>query len=322
MLFNSKTALLVLLIIALCFNYVNAAKKVKLTKEQLALKEKMRAERRKKSEAADAKIQHTSAENFKDVVLNDEENLWVVFYGSKKCPHTQKFNPKWLQFQENMKSGVYGFENVKFTKVECYGKQFDFCVSQDNQYWPELMFYYNGVKKGAYDGEDEIEDIVKYIKEKKDIFMKNTKSKTTKTVKENDDESPVTRPPKNPSKRPPPPKKPSTKTIPPTYQKEDESKEVNNAINDEYENNYGDEPVEIKHNNINTNVENANDQAIEEIEEKGKSSHTGLYTVGGCVACVACLFFIKNKFRSRGYMKVGTGERSAQMRYKYDKHIV
>jgi len=197
-----------------------AAKK-KLTPEQQALKNKLKAERIKKSNAADKLIRHSTIDEFKSNVLTDTENLWVVFFGSKKCPHTQRFNPKWLQFQENMDNGLYNLDNVKITKIECYGDQFDFCMSQNNQYWPELMFYYKGVKKAVYNGEDEIEDIVKYLKSKKSTLMKES-IKTTKAVKQVNNRITTKQPPSQIKSRPTkkPTKQPATrltKSPPPTY---------------------------------------------------------------------------------------------------------
>ena len=122
---KNKLILLLVLVITFCINVgeVYAAKKP-LTPQQKELKEKLKAERMKKSEAADKLIRHITPDEFKSTVLTDTENLWVIFYGSKKCPHTQKFNPKWLQFQQNLDDGVYNLENVKIAKVECNGKYF------------------------------------------------------------------------------------------------------------------------------------------------------------------------------------------------------
>lgn len=307
MLFKKYSFFLVLLIVALSFNFVTAAKKKKLTPEQQALKNKLRAERKKKSEAADKLIRHTSSDEFQKTVLEDEEHLWIVFYGSRKCPHTQKFNPKWLQFQQNMDSGLYDFDNVKITKIECYGEQLDFCVDQGNQYWPELMFYYKGVKKAAYDGEDEIDDIVKYIKKNKGKFT-GEKKKTTKSVPEKSSlptKKPADKPTKQetkdlpakkPTKTPPSPKRP-----PPTVAKQPpntEEKDIENAIDEDVENNI-EEEIE---NAIDENEENneGNDQLtnIENIENPG-SSHIGLISVGGLAACGLGFVFAKRRFRDR-----------------------
>jgi hypothetical protein len=330
-----------MLIVALCFNFTNAAKK-KLTPEQQALKNKMKAERMKKSEAADKLIRHTAADEFNDTVLNDDENLWIVFYGSRKCPHTQKFNPKWLQFQENMDNGLYNFENIKITKVECYGEQFKFCVSQENQYWPELMFYYKGVKKAAYDGEDEIEDIVKYIKENKDSLMKE-EEKSTKTVKPNKSGIPTDRPtkkpapPKKPSKRPPPsvPSKKPPKAATKKIEKQDDNDIIedinqdideNNAIDEEIDNSIDDKNNEIENGiddeDIGTGNKNQSTENEQNLEQTQGSSHVFVYSIGGCAACVAGFLFAKKRFRGAGYTRVGGNERTAQMKYKYDKHIV
>jgi len=354
MIFKNKfTFLLVLLIVAVCFNFVNAAKKQKLTPEQQALKNKMKAERMKKSEAADKLIRHSTVEEFKKEVLNDEENLWIVFFGSKKCPHTQKFNPKWLQFQQNMDDGLYNFENIKITKIECYGEQFNFCVSQENQYWPELMFYYKGVKRGTYDGEDEIEDIVKYINDKKDSLMK---VKSTKTVKPLKSDLPSKKPgknpppknpsPKNPPKKPtkapakrPPPTKP-VKDLPPPKNEESKDNDIDNddieeedIINNDNNNDIDEEidnSIDDKHNDVENGIEeddysipkNGNAENDETLGQNEGSSHVLVYSIGGCAACVAGLLFAKKRFRGKGYSRIGGGERSARTRYKYDKYIV
>jgi len=123
MLLKNKLIFLVV-IVALCFNLTFAKSNKNLTPEQQALKQKLKAERKKKSEAADKLIKHSTVEEFKNTVLTDPDNLWIVFYGSTHCAYTQKFNPKWLQFQQNLESGLYGFNDVKITKIECYGKQF------------------------------------------------------------------------------------------------------------------------------------------------------------------------------------------------------
>jgi len=336
MLFKKYSFFLVLLIVALCFNYVTAAKK-KLTPEQQKLKNKLRAERKKKSEAADKLIRHTSAEDFDKIVLNDDKHLWIVFYGSKKCPHTQKFNPKWLQFQQNMDNGLYDFDEIKITKIECLGKQLDFCVGQDNQYWPELMFYYKGVKKAAYDGEDEIEDIVKYIKDNKDKFM-NAGEKKTKTVPEKSNLPPkkasnqesAKKPPKTTpqAKRPPP-------TVKQTKQPPNVEENIENGIEDDVENNIDEENdengIDENEDNNNENYNNYEDYNYKnykqpvntetETTENTSSSHVGLYSVGGVAACALCFIFAKKRFRGRGYSRVSGNDRP-QTRYKYNKHIV
>ncbi|KAL6605659.1 hypothetical protein U3516DRAFT_598880 [Neocallimastix sp. 'constans'] len=356
---NKYTLLLVLLVVAVCFNFVNAAKKQKLTPEQQALKNKMKAERMKKSEAADKLIRHSTVKEFKDEVLNDEENLWIVFFGSKKCPHTQKFNPKWLQFQQNMDDGLYNFENIKITKIECYGEQFDFCVSQENQYWPELMFYYKGVKKGSYDGEDEIEDIVKYINEKKDSLMKVKSTKNVKPLKSGlpskkpgknppsnkpSTKNPPKKPTKVPAKRPPPPK--PVKDLPPPKNEESKDNESDDNEIEEidvddnnYENNNSnngieeeiDNSIDDKNHEIENGIEEedyyipkkgGNVENNEALDQNEGSSHVLVYSIGGCAACVAGLLFAKKRFRGQGYSRIGGNERTAQMRYKYDKHIV
>jgi len=337
MLYKNKFALLFcLLIVALCFSFTNASKK-KLTPEQQALKNKMKAERMKKSEAADKLIRHVKAKDFKKVVLNDNENLWIVFYGSKKCPHTQKFNPKWLQFQKNMDDGLYNFENIKIGKIECYGEQFDFCVSQKNQYWPELMFYFKGEKKGTYDGEDEIEDIVKYIKSKKKSLMK---VKSTKTVIQSKNSLPTNKPskqspprptkgvpPKAPAKRPP--KQAPSKQVPQTKALKgvpEVIKNKDNSINDNFIDEEIDNSIDDKNNEVENAIEddfisqpkkNVNIEDNLSVEEG--SSHVLLYSIGGCAACVAGLLFAKKRFRGHGYTSFFG---NYPIRYKYYKNIV
>lgn len=353
MLFKSKYISLFVLIVALCFNLTFAAKAKKpLTPEQQALKQKLRAERKQKSEAADKLIRHSTIEEIKNTVLTDTDNLWIVFYGSYKCPYTQKFNPKWLQFQQNMDSNLYNLDNVKITKIECYGDQYDFCVSQGNSYWPELMFYYKGVKKGVYDGEDEVEDIVKYIKANKSKFMKET-PKSTKTVQKGKSGLPTDKPtkkpapPKNPSKTPPPSNSKQTKNIdeqqtkqpvakpsknPPTYpqttkevpQTTKKIEEVDNSIDLDVDNGIEDIDDNIGYNNNN----NSNDKATqnkttEPVEESEQGeSHTVAYSIGAVAAFGACFLFVRKRFRGYTYARVGGSDRNPQMKYKYDKHIV
>jgi hypothetical protein len=352
MLYKNKCFTLFVLIVALCISLTFAAKK-QLTPEQQALKNKMRAERKKKSEAADKLIRHTTSEEFKSTVLDDTENLWVVFFGSSHCPHTQKFNPKWLQFQNNMDNGLYGFENIKITKIECYGKQIDFCVSQNNQFWPELMFYYKGVKRGVYnEDEDEIEDIVKYIKANQSRLMKEktTKStkttKTTKTVKQDKSGFPTSKPSKNPpnkpvnkpSKQPPTFNKPTksiNKTKEPVAKPTKNVVENDNIIDNNNDNNIDnnidngiDNSIDID-NDINNEIEdvnednNNNDKSSEFLynETEQGSSHVVAYSIGGCAACIAGFLFAKKRFRGHGYSRIGDA-RNPQMKYKYDKHIV
>jgi len=329
-----------------------AAKK-KLTPELQALKNKLKAERIKKSNAADKLIRHSTIDEFKSNVLTDTENLWVVFFGSKKCPHTQRFNPKWLQFQENMDNGLYNLDNVKITKIECYGDQFDFCMSQNNQYWPELMFYYKGVKKAVYNGEDEIEDIVKYLKSKKSTLMKES-IKTTKAVKQVNNRITTKQPPSQIKSRPTkkPTKQPATrltKSPPPTYKQInsekvqtlrpkappavtskkpitknvvendniDDNMETDNDVNNAIEE---DDIVNLEDvdNDNNDNIKDA-DFIDDELEKE--SSHTFAYSIGGCAGFVACFLFFKKRFRGHGYTRVSDA-RNPQMKYKYDKHIV
>jgi len=382
------------LIVALCSNFANAAKQP-LPPELQPLKLKLKIERMKKSEAADQKIRHITVDEFEKTVLTDDENLWIVFYGSKKCPHTQKFNPKWLQFQENMDNGLYNFDKIKIVKVECYGEQFDFCVARGNQFWPELMFYYKGVKKASYEGEDEIEDIVKFIKEKKNSFMEGAGNVINKIQNKSDiptdNPTKVPTPSNNPTKRPPPQapsKKPPEAVVEvkapekveevkeevnapekveeikednDIYEddtnnkdsneiKEDndiyeddtnnkDSNEIkenndiyeddannknNNAIDDEIDNS-----IDDKNSELNNSIEDddirakpiQNEEKIEEIQTSS-SSNTYILTLGGCCACVIGFIFAKKRFRGQGYLKVGGNERTAQMKYKYDKHIV
>lgn len=341
MLYKNKFNYLLILIVALCFNLSFAAKKP-LTPEQQALKNKLRAERIKKSEAADKLIRHSTIEEFKSTVITDPDNLWIVFYGSKKCPHTQKFNPKWLQFQQNMDNGLYNLENVKITKIECYGNQFDFCVSQGNQYWPELMFYYKGVKKGVYDGEDEIEDILKFVQDKKSKFMKESK-KVTKTVKEVKSGLPTKKPtpPKKPTKQPPakqtkqppvkqtkqpkqpivrPTKNPPTapKTIPvPPPQPPKNVEEIDNSIDIDNDN-----AISEVDGDDNIGFDNTINEEYNYIDEPKESSHVVAYSVGGFAAFSAIFLFTKKRFRGHGYARVGSSDRNPHMKYKYDKHIV
>lgn len=162
-----KNKIFYLLILTILVVAVNAAKK-KLTPEQQAIKNKMKAERKKKSEEADKNILHTSINEFNETIMTDTQHLWVVFYGSKNCPFTQKFNPKWLEFQTKLWAGeIPGLQDVKITKMECTGAQFKFCVKQNNKFWPELMLYYKGEKRDVYDGEDEIDDVIVYLQEKR-----------------------------------------------------------------------------------------------------------------------------------------------------------
>jgi len=324
---KNKLILLLVLVITFCINVgeVYSAKKP-LTPQQKELREKLKAERMKKSEAADKLIRHVSPDEFKSTVLTDTENLWVIFYGSKKCPHTQKFNPKWLQFQQNLDDGIYNLENVKIAKVECNGKYFKFCVSQDNQYWPELMLYYNGVKKAAYDGEDEIEDILKYIRSKKDKFMGvksglPSKKPTKQIPKEN-----TKRPTKQmPSSKQPPTVNKSTKQPPPPPSKELPPKVPNFNIS-------GDDDVDnVNENEIEETVDDNYDNGgtgdyinDNTLIDEAPGSHFIVYSVGGCAACIAGLLIARKKFRGgHRYTRVGGNERrTSQMKYKYDKHIV
>jgi len=114
MLKNRFIFLLVLIVVCSINATIAYAAKKPLTPEQKALKEKLKEERMKKSEAADKLIRHITTDEFEDTVLKDEDNLWIVFYGSKTCPHTQKFNPKWLQFQDNLDNGIYNLNNIKW----------------------------------------------------------------------------------------------------------------------------------------------------------------------------------------------------------------
>lgn len=329
MLKNRFVFLLVLIVIC-CINATVAyAAKKPLTPEQEALKKKLKEERMKKSEAADKMIRHITPDEFKQTVLGDKENLWVVFYGSKTCPHTQKFNPKWLQFQDNMDNGIYNLDNVKIAKIECKGNNFKFCVSQDNQYWPELMFYFKGEKKAAYDGEDEIEDVVGYIRRNKDKFMGIKSAKTlpskkpAKQIQQENTKRPVKQIPS--AKQPPAAYKASKQ--PPNVKIDDsqdnvpnfKSSENNDDDFDNIEEKEVEEAIEDNYDNGSTTVY-FNDNTLED----APGSHFIVYTLGGCAVCIGGFLFAKKRFRGgHKYSRVGGNERrSSQMKYKYDKHIV
>lgn len=282
----------------------------------------------KKSEAADKLIRHITTDEFEDTVLKDEDNLWIVFYGSKTCPHTQKFNPKWLQFQDNLDNGIYNLNNIKIAKIECKGKNFKFCVSQDNQYWPELMFYFKGEKKAAYDGEDEIEDIVMYIRSNQDKFMgkKSTKTlpakKPAKQIQQENTKKPVKQ---IPAKQPPAVYKAAKQ--PPTPQNNDSQNNVPNFkpsenTDDDFDNieeKEVEETIEDNYDNGGTGVY-INDNTLDD----APGSHFIVYTIGGCAVCIGGFLFAKKRFRGgHKYSRVGGNERRpSQMKYKYDKHIV
>jgi len=354
----NKLTIFFTLIVALCFNMAFAAKQ-NLTPEQLEQRKKLKEERIQKSEEADKLIRHITVDEFKNNILTDKENLNIVFYGSHRCPFTQRFNPKWLSFQRNFDKKRYeelADAKIKIQKIECYGENFDFCVSQGNQYWPELMFYFKGKKIATYDGEDEIEDIVKYIADNMKKFMEINNVESKENAKDNNDNKETDKNTNNeskPAKPELPPKKPvdtkpkkvveqkpkevpqqieqKPKEIPkPIEQKPKEIPAVNNAI-DENDNAIDENEIKNQHNDFIYNDESNNKAKTEDKKplyaepmdpvEEG-NSHTVIISVGGLAACAAGFMFAKKRFRGHGYARVGSNERSSQMRYKYNKHIV
>ncbi|KAI9208317.1 thioredoxin-like protein [Polychytrium aggregatum] len=89
---------------------------------------------------------------------------WVVFFGTKWCPHCQKLTPKWLKMQQAVQEYAPNF-NVR--KVECTRNE-AFCDGQNIQGYPTLKLFVDGkfveeLPDRAIVDED---TLIKYAKEK------------------------------------------------------------------------------------------------------------------------------------------------------------
>ncbi|KAJ3017180.1 UNVERIFIED_CONTAM: hypothetical protein HDU68_011811 [Siphonaria sp. JEL0065] len=69
----------------------------------------------------------------------------LLFYGATYCPFTQKFTPKWLEFQNLYDSKPEWNALFSIYKVQCAPDE-EFCVGEGVDGYPTLFFYSDGVR--------------------------------------------------------------------------------------------------------------------------------------------------------------------------------
>ncbi|KND03453.1 protein disulfide-isomerase domain [Spizellomyces punctatus DAOM BR117] len=98
------------------------------------------------------------------------KGAWLVFFGSKSCPHCRKFTPTWLEAQRKVKAMKKDFH---LGKVECTGRAVneDLCTDQKIEFYPTVKLYLNGKLMDTPDDIKEISKLMNYIESKITVLL-------------------------------------------------------------------------------------------------------------------------------------------------------
>lgn len=109
--------------------------------------------------------------NFKDVVLNDQDDVLMEFY-APWCGHCKKLAPIWDQVAADLKD----VPNLVIAKMDSTANEVE---NVEVQGYPTLKFYPKGSKGSPidYDGGRETEDIKNWLKEKSASYKKYSENK-------------------------------------------------------------------------------------------------------------------------------------------------
>ncbi|KAJ3080269.1 Thioredoxin domain-containing protein 5 [Quaeritorhiza haematococci] len=117
-----------------------------------------KAQLKELAEAADKEIDFISQEDLDSTIQNG--GVWLVFFGAKWCPFTQRFTPKWLEVQELVKAN--GLSKLNLRKLECSINE-SFCREHQAGDYPTVNLYVDGKLVEEYPDVDEVENLYKYI---------------------------------------------------------------------------------------------------------------------------------------------------------------
>ncbi|KAI8999808.1 thioredoxin-like protein [Gaertneriomyces semiglobifer] len=124
-------------------------------------------------EEADSKALYIPPADFDKTI---SEGQWLVFFGSKTCPHCRAFTPTWVQVQQEVLPNHPGFY---MGKVECTGRAVneDLCEANKVKFYPTVKLFHNG--KLIEEAED-IRDVAKLSR----YVEKASRVKVDHTIKE------------------------------------------------------------------------------------------------------------------------------------------
>lgn len=117
---------------------------------------------REDSDAADLAIRHLEHD---EVASKISRGVHILFLGAVWCKFTQRFNPKWLEIQNEFDARRWNtIPNFSINKVECSHNEY-FCINEHGTTdgYPTIILYVNGRHMDEFHGPDELEPMMDYI---------------------------------------------------------------------------------------------------------------------------------------------------------------
>lgn len=96
---------------------------------------------------SDKKITFMTPSQFHETIMRKRHGtgVWMVFFGISSCPHCMALTPKWLEFQEKLKTEPEVYQkNLNIAKLDCSGRFEMFCDNLGLDGFPTVNIYNEG----------------------------------------------------------------------------------------------------------------------------------------------------------------------------------
>ncbi|KAI8616681.1 hypothetical protein BC830DRAFT_177314 [Chytriomyces sp. MP71] len=131
----------------------------KMETAEEARKRKRKEKLKAAADEADAMIRHLNPVKVGETLRN---GTFALFFGASYCPLTQRYTPKWLDFQHLYDVTLAWHVHFTIYKIQCADDE-QFCVDMGVDGYPTILLWRDGRLLAEWDTDEVVRDAVAFV---------------------------------------------------------------------------------------------------------------------------------------------------------------